>query len=112
MAFGQKEEERMRNIDTYGRFIIDEAQCDICAGVYHDTVFAEIEKRHPEWRDSPGVVKKEYHKTWNAAYDDSPERMCFVFEADCHGDAISLCAEHLKDIVAKVEESAKEERDR
>ena len=81
----------MRNIDTYGRFIIDEAQCDICAGVYHDTVFAEIEKRHPEWRDSPGVVKKEYHKTWNAAYDDSPERMCFVFEADCHGDAISLC---------------------
>ena len=94
-----------RAIDTYGRFRIETTSCEICEGVYHDTVFAEIEKRHPEWRagEKGRPIKKEYLKAWRASYQDSPKRMCFVFEADCQGDSITLCAGHLKEIVAKIE---------
>ena len=92
---------------------IKEDVCDECQDIYLDTVFKELEKNHPEWRDKngEGSVKSEYSDEWNRAYHNTPKKMCLVFEGI--EDDFSLCAEHLKialDIIKK-EESLKENPD-
>ncbi len=83
------------------RYEIKLAVCNECHEEYIETEFRNVESQHPEWdREKGQPVPKQYQEEWLKAYHAVPETMCFVFEADCHGDAIALCKKHLQSAIA------------
>ena len=91
-----------------GKWVIGESICEACEGIYHETIYKELEAQHPEWRDEEGSIKREWQKEWGRARNGCPKKICFIFEADCHGDGISLCKEHLLEIVGQIEKAENE----
>jgi len=98
-------------MSAYHRYSIEEAVCDECEEIYHNTVLKEWEKEHPDCRDEKGTIKREYFREWDDVYKGCPKRICFIFEADCHGDAISLCSEHLKNALEAIKVKETESRE-
>lgn len=77
------------------------ARCNHCRSEVSNKRNAEWRENNPDKVDDRGIIKGKFTQEWsNYIY---PEKVpCFVFEADCHGDGISLCEKHLKKILDEI----------
>lgn len=84
-------------------YTIEPDKCSLCEAERDGRFWEDADKEFPNTAtvQPPNETWQEFRNDWDA--DHPPvEKMCFVFVADCQGDAISLCHECLSKITKRV----------
>lgn len=92
------------------RYSIEEDQCSECRTETNELFHKEAKEKFPptipeHWAQPPSQeIWQKYYAEW---YEQHPYKteMCFVFVADCQGDAISLCLKHFREAMRLFEEA-------